>query len=158
MRIEPSASSAGCNAAHKPPKTIKRPIPRTEQIKKKKNLAQNFLNLRPAKTEIKNGMIMDTKAASQTPFPHTIPFSLKRHGWLRVVRVIPCRFARSAKNYFPSGFRIFTSSAWMYSLPQITLPVFSGSSLPSMPLTVPPASRTMICPAAMSHGCRLRSQ
>ena len=27
-----------------------------------------------------------------------------------------------------------------------------------IPLKMPPASRTMICPAAMSHGCRLRSQ
>jgi hypothetical protein len=60
--------------------------------------------------------------------------------------------------YFSSGFRIFTSSAWTNSLPQIRLPVLSGSSSPAMPLTVPPASRTMICPAAMSHGCRLRSQ
>jgi len=43
-------------------------------------------------------------------------------------------------------------------LPQITLPVFRQSSSPSMPETMPPASRTMICPAAMSHGCKLRSQ
>src|ERR1700688_233914 len=60
--------------------------------------------------------------------------------------------------HFPSGFRIFTSSAWMCSLPQITSPVFSGSSSPSMPETMPPASRTMIWPAAMSQACRLRSQ
>src|SRR3984957_11167470 len=60
--------------------------------------------------------------------------------------------------HFPSGFRIFTSSAWMNSLPQTRLPDFSGSSSPSMPLTMPPASRTMIWPAAMSQGCRLRSQ
>ncbi len=56
------------------------------------------------------------------------------------------------------GLRIFTSSAWTNSLPQTTWPVFSGSSSPSMPLTMPPASRTMIWPAAMSQGCRLRSQ
>jgi hypothetical protein len=60
--------------------------------------------------------------------------------------------------YFPSGFSIFTSSPCTNSLPQITCPVFSGSSLPSMPEMVPPASRTMICPAAMSQGCKLRSQ
>ena len=60
--------------------------------------------------------------------------------------------------YFPSGFRIFTSSPCTNSLPQTTCPVFSGSSSPSMPLMVPPASRTMIWPAAMSQGCRLRSQ
>src|SRR3981081_55974 len=48
--------------------------------------------------------------------------------------------------YFPSGFKSFTSSAWMNSLPQITLPVLSGSSSPSMPETMPSASRTMICP------------
>jgi hypothetical protein len=60
--------------------------------------------------------------------------------------------------HFPSGFKIFTSSPWTNSLPQITLAVLSASSLPSMPLTVPPASRTMIWPAARSHGCRLRSQ
>ena len=60
--------------------------------------------------------------------------------------------------YFPSGFNIFTNSPCTNSLPQITCPVFSGSSLPSMPDIVPPASRTMICPAAMSQGCRLRSQ
>ena len=47
--------------------------------------------------------------------------------------------------YLPSGLRIFTSSAWTNSLPQITWPVLSGSSSPSMPLTTPPASRTMIC-------------
>ena len=57
-----------------------------------------------------------------------------------------------------SGFRIFTSSACTNSLPQTTCPVFSGSSSPSMPETMPPASRIMIWPAAMSQGCRLRSQ
>jgi hypothetical protein len=60
--------------------------------------------------------------------------------------------------YYPSSLRIFTSSACTYSFPQITCPVFSGSSLPSVPEIVPPASRTMICPAAMSQGCKLRSQ
>jgi hypothetical protein len=29
--------------------------------------------------------------------------------------------------YFPSGFRIFTSSPCMNSLPEITFPVFGGS-------------------------------
>src|SRR5580693_7976920 len=62
------------------------------------------------------------------------------------------------RRHFPSGFRIFNSSAWTYSLPQITLPLVSASSLPSMPETMPPASRTMICPAAISQACRLRSQ
>ena len=57
-----------------------------------------------------------------------------------------------------SGFRIFSSSACTNSLPQTTWPVFSASSLPVMPETMPPASRTMIWPAAMSQGCRLRSQ
>ena len=57
-----------------------------------------------------------------------------------------------------SGLRIFTSSACTNSLPQITCPVFSGSSSPAMPETMPPASRIMIWPAAMSQGCRLRSQ
>jgi hypothetical protein len=65
---------------------------------------------------------------------------------------------RDSETYFPSGFRIFTSSAWTNSLPQIRWPVLSGSSSPSKPLTVPPASRIMICPAAMSQGDRLRSQ
>ena len=37
------------------------------------------------------------------------------------------------RNLLPSGFRIFTSSACTNSLPQITCPVFSGSSSPSMP-------------------------
>ena len=60
--------------------------------------------------------------------------------------------------YFPSGFSTFTNSACTYSFPHTTCPVFSGSSLPLMPEIVPPASRTMICPAAMSQGCRLRSQ
>ena len=64
----------------------------------------------------------------------------------------------NSEHYFPSGFKIFTSSPCTNSLPHITLPVFSGSSSPSMPLTMPPASRTMIGPAAMSQGCRLRSQ
>jgi len=59
---------------------------------------------------------------------------------------------------FPSGFKIFTNSACTNSLPQIRLPDFSGSSSPSMPETMPPDSRTMIWPAAMSQGCRLRSQ
>jgi hypothetical protein len=53
---------------------------------------------------------------------------------------------------YPSGFKIFTSSPWTNSLPQITLRVMSGSSLPAMPETTPPASRIMICPAAMSQG------
>jgi hypothetical protein len=53
---------------------------------------------------------------------------------------------------YPSGFKIFTNSPWTNSLPQITLRVMSASSLPAMPETVPPASRTMICPAAMSQG------
>ena len=73
-------------------------------------------------------------------------------------RVKPAHDGIRLAAYFPSGFRIFTSSACTNSLPQITLPVFSGSSSPSMPETVPPASRMMIWPAAMSHGCRLRSQ
>jgi hypothetical protein len=54
-------------------------------------------------------------------------------------------------------FNIFTNSPCTNSFPQITCPVCSGSSLPSMPEIVSPASRTMICPAAMSQGCRLRS-
>src|SRR5215213_469963 len=48
------------------------------------------------------------------------------------------------KLYFASGLRICSSSAWMNSLPQITSPVLSASSLPVMPLNIPPASRTMI--------------
>jgi hypothetical protein len=63
-----------------------------------------------------------------------------------------------SETHFPSGFKIFTNSAWIASLPQITLPLVSASSLPSMPETVPPASRTMIWPAAISQDCRLRSQ
>jgi hypothetical protein len=39
--------------------------------------------------------------------------------------------------YFSSGFDIFTSSPCTYSFPQITCPVFSGSSLPSIPEIVP---------------------
>jgi hypothetical protein len=65
---------------------------------------------------------------------------------------------RTTVAYFPSGFKIFSNSACTNSLPQITWPVFSGSSSPAMPETTPPASRTMIWPAAMSQGCRLRSQ
>ena len=57
-----------------------------------------------------------------------------------------------------SGLRIFTSSCWMVSLPQTTWPVSSALSWPSMPLTMPPARAITIRPAAMSHGCRLRSQ
>src|SRR2546429_7826363 len=60
--------------------------------------------------------------------------------------------------YFSSGLSIFTNSPCTNSFPQITCPVFSGSSLPSTPEIVPPASRTMICPAAISHGDKLRSQ
>src|SRR6266540_1598965 len=60
--------------------------------------------------------------------------------------------------YFPSGFRIFTSSPCTNSFPHSTFPVFSASSLPPMSEIVPPASRTMICPAAMSQGERFRSQ
>src|SRR5215208_3836305 len=60
--------------------------------------------------------------------------------------------------YLSSAFSIFTNPPCTYSFPHSTCPVFSGSSLPSMPEMVPPASRTMICPAAMSHGCKLRSQ
>ncbi len=48
---------------------------------------------------------------------------------------------RNGGTYFSSGFKIFTSSAWTNSLPQIRLPVLSGSSSPAMPLTMPPASR-----------------
>src|SRR5262249_45657326 len=55
-------------------------------------------------------------------------------------------------------FKIFTNSPCTNSLPQTTWPVVSALSWPSMPETVPPASRTMIWPAAISQGCRLRSQ
>lgn len=93
-------------------------------------------------------------------------------GWEPATRPGHCRLWKPASSdrgwcdgagsetvaYFSSGFRIFTSSPCTYSFPQTTCPVFSGSSLPSMPEIVPPASRTMICPAAMSQGCRLRSQ
>jgi hypothetical protein len=63
-----------------------------------------------------------------------------------------------SETYLAIGLSIFRSSAWTNSLPQITLPVLSASSFPVMPLKMPPASRTMIWPAAMSQGCRLRSQ
>ena len=63
-----------------------------------------------------------------------------------------------AASYLPSGFKIFISSACTNSLPHTTSPVFSASSWPSMPEMRPPDSRTMIWPAAMSQGCRLRSQ
>lgn len=67
-------------------------------------------------------------------------------------------FEARQRSYQPSGIKIFTSSRWIVSLPHTTLPVASAVSPPSMPLTMPPASRTMINPAAISHGCRLRSQ
>ena len=158
MRIEPSASSAGCNPAHKPPKTAKRTNPRTEQTKKKANLTQEFLNFRPTQTEIKNGMTIDTNAPSQTPSPHTFHSPLAASAGGLLSSSLQASSLAARKTYFPSGFKIFTSSAWMNSLPQITWPVLSGSSSPAIPLTVPPASRTMIWPAAMSQGCRLRSQ
>ena len=60
--------------------------------------------------------------------------------------------------YFPSGPSIFTNSPCTYSFPHTTCPVFTASSLPPMSEIVPPASRTMICPAAISQGCKLRSQ
>ena len=66
----------------------------------------------------------------------------------------PRASARSAH----SGFKIFTNSPCTNSLPHTTWPVFSASSLPPISVTRPPASRTMIWPAAMSQGCRLRSQ
>src|SRR5271170_6788510 len=55
----------------------------------------------------------------------------------------------------PSGFKIFTSSAWTNSLPQITLPVLSGSSSPAMPETMPPASRTMNQPGRHVPGLQV---
>ena len=58
----------------------------------------------------------------------------------------------------PTAFNIFTSSACTCSFPHTTFPVFSASSSPLTPLTMPPASRTMMVPAARSQGCKLRSQ
>jgi hypothetical protein len=99
-------------------------------------------------------------------------FSIFWLGAPRLLRVLPplpegcitrSRMMTTARGlepslYLSSGFSIFTNSPCTNSFPQITWPVCSGSSLPSMPEIVPPASRTMICPAAMSQGCRLRSQ
>jgi hypothetical protein len=45
--------------------------------------------------------------------------------------------------YLSSAFSIFTNSPCTYSFPHSTCPVFSGSSLPSMPEIVPPASASM---------------
>src|SRR3954469_20126747 len=71
---------------------------------------------------------------------------------------IEAHWPHHASRYFPTDFKIFTNSACTYSLPHTTCPVFSASSSPPMPLTMPPASRTMMVPAARSQGDRLRSQ
>ena len=58
-----------------------------------------------------------------------------------------------------AGFRkILTSSPCTYSFPHTTSPVTSASPGVLMSLTVPPASRTISIPAAMSQDCKLRSQ
>jgi multidrug efflux pump len=63
----------------------------------------------------------------------------------------------SDQSYFVSGRRIFVRAPWTNSLPATTLPVVSTSP-PLISPTVPPASLIRIRPAAMSQGCRLRSQ
>jgi hypothetical protein len=75
----------------------------------------------------------------------------------RAERDVKFRNGRS-EDYYPSPFNTFTNSPCTNSFPHTTSPVVSALSCPSIPVTIPPASRTMICPAAMSHGERLRSQ
>ena len=85
----------------------------------------------------------------------------QRDRGILVARVVAAQHesrAHGATASLPASLRRRRSSRCMVSLPATTWPLAKMSSSPSRSLTKPPASRTRIEPAAMSHGDRSRSQ